>query len=186
MPFIFTPTEIPEVAYIEPRVFPDDRGEFSELYKASDFAVHGIPGPFVQVNQSISKQNVLRGLHFQNPPRAQSKIVSVMSGEVFDVAVDIRKGSPTYGKWVGRTLTAEKRNLLYIPAGFAHGFCVLSDSATLTYLCTDEYAPEQEAGIIWSDETIGIAWPVQNPLISEKDAAFPSFVEANNQFEYHE
>lgn len=109
-----------------------------------------------------------------------------MAGEVFDVAVDIRKGSPTYGQWVAEVLSAEKRNMLYIPAGFAHGFCVLSDEAILTYLCTDEYAPQNEGGIIWNDPAIGITWPITNPLVSEKDAVFTSLEEADNRFVYNE
>lgn len=186
MPFEFTATDIPGVMKVQPRVFSDDRGEFTELFKSSDFTGEDIKGPFVQMNQSVSKQNVLRGLHYQNPPKAQGKLVGVMDGEVFDVAVDIRKGSPTYGKWVGEVLTAEKRNMLYIPAGFAHGFCVISQQATFTYLCTDEYAPEYEGGIIWNDPAIGIEWPIENPLVSEKDAVFPGLENADIQFTYDE
>lgn len=186
MPFEFSPTDIPDVKRVQPRVFPDDRGEFAELFKASDFTKGGVGQPFVQMNQSVSKKNVLRGLHYQNPPNAQAKLVGVMAGEVFDVAVDIRKGSPTYGQWVAEVLSAEKRNMLYIPAGFAHGFCVLSDEAILTYLCTDEYAPQNEGGIIWNDPAIGITWPITNPLVSEKDAVFTSLEEADNRFVYNE
>lgn len=185
MPFSFQRLEIPEVVLIEPKVFQDGRGFFMETYKFSDFAAFGITERFVQDNHSRSRRGVIRGLHYQNPPRAQGKLVRVVVGEIFDVAVDIRKGSPTYGKWVGERLSADNKRMLYIPPGFAHGFCVLSEVAEVVYKVTEEYAPEHEAGIIWNDPAIGISWPIANPIISEKDAAFPVLREAENRFIYN-
>ncbi|MCD6155401.1 MAG: dTDP-4-dehydrorhamnose 3,5-epimerase, partial [Candidatus Verstraetearchaeota archaeon] len=178
MPFQFKRLEIPEVILIEPKVFQDERGFFMETYKYSDFAAFGIAERFVQDNHSRSVKGVLRGLHYQNPPHAQGKLIRVVVGEIFDVAVDIRKGSPTYGKWVGVKLSAENRRMLYIPPGFAHGFCVLSDVAEVVYKVTAEYAPECEAGIIWNDPGIGIEWPIKHPIISSKDAQWPTLREA--------
>lgn len=182
MPFEFEQCEIPEVILVKPRIFQDERGQFLELYKATDFKANGVNAGFVQINQSTSRQNVLRGLHYQNNPKAQGKLVTVTKGEIFDVAVDIRKGSPMYGKWVGRTLDAATKHMLFIPAGFAHGFCVLSEEADITYYCTEEYSPGDEGGIIWNDPTINIEWPVQSPLISQKDLEFPGLEEAKNNF----
>lgn len=184
MPFRFTRLEIPEVVLIEPAVFPDERGFFMEAYKYSEFAAFGISERFRQDNHSRSRKGVLRGLHYQNPPKAQGKLVRAVAGEIFDVAVDIRKGSPTYGRWVGATLSAENKAMLYIPAGFAHGFCVLSEAAEVLYKTTEEYAPECEAGIIWNDPEIGIRWPVEDPIISPKDARWPPLKEAVNGFTY--
>lgn len=184
MPFTFEKLDIPEVLHITPHVFSDDRGEFSELFKASDFAANGVPDLFAQVNQSVSARGVLRGLHYQKQPNAQGKLLRVVKGEIFDVAVDIRQGSPTYGHWVGRTLSAEKKNMLYIPTGFAHGFYVVSEMAEVVYFCTNEYAKEQEAGIIWNDPAIGITWPGTAPLLSEKDEAYPLLKDADNDFQY--
>ena len=184
MPFQFKRIEIPEVILIEPKVFQDERGFFMETYKYSDFAAFGIAERFVQDNHSRSVKGVLRGLHYQNPPHAQGKLIRVVVGEIFDVAVDIRKGSPTYGKWVGVKLSAENRRMLYIPPGFAHGFCVLSDVAEVVYKVTAEYAPECEAGIIWNDPGIGIEWPFKHPIISSKDAQWPTLREAVNGFRY--
>ena len=184
MPFQFKRIEIPEVILIEPKVFQDERGFFMETCKYSDFAAFGIAERFVQDNHSRSVKGVLRGLHYQNPPHAQGKLIRVVVGEIFDVAVDIRKGSPTYGKWVGVKLSAENRRMLYIPPGFAHGFCVLSDVAEVVYKVTAEYAPECEAGIIWNDPGIGIEWPIKHPIISSKDAQWPTLREAVNGFRY--
>lgn len=184
MPFTFEKLDIPDVMYITAQSFSDDRGQFSELYKASEFSAQGIPDLFVQVNRSVSKQSVLRGLHYQKQPKAQGKLVAVMRGSIFDVAVDIRQGSPTFGKWVGRELTAEKKDMFYVPTGFAHGFYVLSDEAEVLYFCTNEYAKDQEAGIIWNDPTIGVTWPGDKPLLSEKDALLPTLAEADNNFQY--
>jgi dTDP-4-dehydrorhamnose 3,5-epimerase len=185
VPFSFQRLEIPEVVLIEPKVFQDGRGFFMETYKFSDFAAFGIAERFVQDNHSRSKKSVIRGLHYQNPPKAQGKLVRAVVGEIFDVAVDIRRGSPTYGKWVGEKLSSENKRMLYIPPGFAHGFCVLSAEAEVVYKVTEEYAPEHEAGIIWNDPDIGISWPIANPIISEKDAALPCLKEAENRFIYN-
>ena len=173
MSFTFTHLAIPDVILIEPRVFPDERGFFMESYKYSEFSAFGIKERFVQDNHSHSTKGVLRGLHYQKAPKAQGKLVRVVVGEIFDVGVDIRKGSPTYGKWVGEVLSAENKRMLYIPAGFAHGFCVLSKEAEVLYKTTEEYAPEYDAGIIWNDPKIGIQWPIEHPILSNKDAALP-------------
>ncbi|MBT9132295.1 dTDP-4-dehydrorhamnose 3,5-epimerase [candidate division NPL-UPA2 bacterium Unc8] len=173
MPFKFDRLAIPEIVVITPEVFSDDRGFFAETYKYSDFAAFGIKERFVQDNYSCSVQGVLRGLHYQRHPKAQGKLVQVIFGEIFDVAVDIRKGSPTYGKWVEITLSAEKMQMLYIPAGFAHGFCVLSEKADVVYKTTEEYSPEHDTGIIWDDPKVGIHWPVKQPIVSVRDAGLP-------------
>lgn len=185
MPFRFKRLEIPEVVLIEPEVFSDERGFFMETYKHSEFFAFGIRAHFVQDNHSRSIRGVLRGLHYQNPPMAQGKMVRVMLGEIFDVAVDIRKGSPTYGKWVGMRLSAENRRMLYIPEGFAHGFCVLSDVAEVIYKVTEEYSQEHESGICWNDPDIGINWPIEKPLLSARDAVLPPLRKAGNYFVYH-
>ncbi len=164
---------------IQPTVFGDARGYFMETYNYEDFKAAGLDMVFVQDNQSSSTKGVLRGLHFQRE-HTQGKLVRVVSGEVFDVAVDIRKGSKTFGKWFGVTLSAEKKNMFYIPEGFAHGFYVLSDTAEFTYKCTDFYDPSSEGGIKWDDPTIAVDWPIPEgvtPNISEKDAKHPAFSE---------
>lgn len=176
--FNFIETGIPGVIVIEPTVFGDARGYFMETYQAEEYAAAGIPGPFVQDNQSRSTKGVLRGLHFQRE-HTQGKLVRILSGEVFDVAVDCRPASPAFGKWVGVTLSAENKKQLYIPQGFAHGFLVLSDTAEFTYKCTDYYDHAAEGGIPWDDPAIGIVWPhVDCPLnLSEKDRLHPGFAE---------
>ena len=156
--FNFIQTEIPGVVVIEPTVFGDDRGYFMETYQIDDFAAAGIGKPFVQDNQSRSTKGVLRGLHFQKN-HTQGKLVRVTLGEVFDVAVDCRPHSATFGKWVGVTLSAENKRMLYIPEGFAHGFLVLSDVAEFTYKCTDVYDPTSEGGIPYDDPTVNVQWP---------------------------
>jgi len=186
LPFIFKNLKIPEVILIEPKVFPDERGFFLETYKFSDFFDAGITENFVQDNHSKSKYGVLRGLHFQNDPKAQGKLVRCIKGEIFDVAVDLRRNSPKYGKWVGEILSEENKKMLYIPNGFAHGFCVLSSEAEIIYKCTEEYVPGCDAGILWNDETIGIDWPVVDPIISEKDSLLPNLVDSNVNFRYGE
>jgi dTDP-4-dehydrorhamnose 3,5-epimerase len=169
--FKFTKTEIPEVILIEPQVFGDDRGFFLEAYKKSEFNNNGIIVDFVQDNHSKSKAKVLRGLHFQTGSSAQAKLVRCIKGEIFDVAVDLRQGSPTFLKWVGYVLSEENKKELFIPAeGFAHGFCVLSDEAEITYKCSREYDSKSEVGIIWNDKHIKVNWPISQPFISEKDA----------------
>jgi len=179
MPFNFRELEIPGVILVEPRLFPDHRGFFMEAYKQTDFAGAGIAGPFVQDNYSRSTRNVLRGLHFQKSPMQQGKLVRCLRGSVFDVAVDIRKGSPTFGKWVGTVLSEDNNQMLYVPPDFAHGFLVLSDIADVSYKCTSEYSQEYDRGIIWSDPDINISWPADNPLVSDKDAALPRLKDAD-------
>lgn len=177
MPFRFQELEIPGVMRIEAQRFEDARGFFMETYKASPFAAHGIPA-FVQDNYSHSVRGVLRGLHYQQQPKAQGKLVSALTGRIFDVAVDIRPDSPTYRRWVGEELSRENGHMLYIPPGFAHGFCVLSEEADVVYKVTEEYAPELDRGIMWNDPQIGIRWPVSEPILSPKDAQLPSLEEA--------
>jgi dTDP-4-dehydrorhamnose 3,5-epimerase len=183
MPFRFRPLQIPDVILIEARAFGDDRGFFVETYRQSEFVANGIADHFVQDNYSFSLRGVLRGLHYQKHPQAQAKLVRAVQGEVFDVAVDIRAGSLTYGEWVGETLSAENGHMLYVPPGFAHGFCVLSSEAGLAYKVTAEYAPALERGIRWNDPQIGIRWPIQDPLLSERDEALPLLNEADHDFE---
>ncbi len=182
MPFRFNRLTIPEVILIEPRVHDDHRGIFLELYKRSEFEAYGIRHAFPQANLSHSVRNVLRGLHYQYHPKAQAKVVTVVSGEIFDVAVDIRHGSPTYGRWIGVRLSDEHPQMLYIPEGFAHGFCVVSDEANVLYEASAEYAPECEGGIAWNDPEIGIHWPVETPILSNKDAGFPPLSAARPGF----
>lgn len=167
-----TPTELPEVLLVEPKVFGDARGFFYKGYQAERYAAAGIPGPFVQDNLSRSARGTLRGLHFQEP-KGQGKLVQVLRGRVFDVAVDVRTGSPRFGRWVGVELVEEPLRQLWIPPGFAHGFCVLSESADFFYRCTELYAPAAERAIAWNDPRIGIRWPIEQPLLSAKDAAAP-------------
>ena len=172
-----TPLEIPDVLLLEPKVFGDDRGFFMEMFHAARYAAVGIPGPFVQDNYSRSAKGTLRGLHFQEP-QAQGKLVQVLAGAVYDVAVDVRRGSPTFGKWVAAELSSENRRQLWIPAGFAHGFCVVSDSADFHYKCTALYSPETERSIVWNDPDLAIPWPVAAPLLSPKDAGAPRLQDA--------
>jgi dTDP-4-dehydrorhamnose 3,5-epimerase len=182
MPFEFTQLEIPGLVLVQPQVFGDNRGFFFELYKHSDFARGGIVEHLVQDNYSKSAKGVLRGLHYQKTPRAQGKLVMCLKGGIYDVAVDIRKGSPRYGKWVGVELTEENRLMLFVPPGFAHGFQVLSDTAEVLYKCTDEYSPADDRGIIWNDLDINIAWPLRDPVLSGKDKIHPALRDADNNF----
>lgn len=186
MPFEFERLAIPEVVLIEPKVFADQRGFFLETYKLSEFAAFGIRQRFVQDNHSRSAKGVLRGLHLQRPPAAQGKLVRAITGEIFDVAVDLRYGSPTYARWLGVVLSAENRRMLYIPAGLAHGFCVLSDWADVVYKATAEFSPQHDAGVAWDDPDIGVRWPVENPILSEKDAGLPQLRDADPGFRYEE
>jgi len=183
MPFTFQQMKIPDVILIEPKIYTDTRGYFTETYKRSEFIENGINENFVQDNWSHSMKGTLRGLHFQKQPKAQAKLVMVLKGEVFDVAVDIRKGSSTYGKWVGLNLSGKKAQMLYIPAGFAHGFCVLSDEADFVYKVSDEYSPELDSGILWNDPDIDIDWPITDPLLSAKDMALPLLKDADLDFD---
>jgi dTDP-4-dehydrorhamnose 3,5-epimerase len=182
MPFEFTQLSIPGPILIKPRVFSDGRGYFLELYKYSDFAAAGINAHLVQDNFSQSVKGVLRGLHYQQQPKAQGKLVFCTRGEIFDVAVDIRRGSPHYGKWVGVEVSEVNRSMLYIPPGFAHGFQVVSEKAEVMYKCTEEYSPAQDRGIIWNDPEIKVVWPLSEPLLSGKDEKNPPLREADNNF----
>lgn len=181
--FVFNKTEIEGVYIIDVQVYGDNRGYFMETYQENAFKKAGLDYRFVQDNQSRSKKGVLRGLHFQKT-HPQAKLVRVLEGEVFDVAVDLRKNSPTYGKYVGALLSGDNKKMFMIPRGFAHGFVVLSDTATFAYKCDEFYHPEDEGGIIWNDPTVGIDWPFGGePLLSEKDLKNPTLQEANVFFD---
>jgi len=179
MPFTFMKAPIEGLVIIEPRAFPDERGYFMESYKQSDFEKAGILGPFVQDNHSRSRRGVLRGLHFQRPPYAQGKLVRVSRGRAWDVAVDLRGGSPTFGKYFALELSEFNRLMFWIPAGFAHGFLALEDDTELQYKCTAEYNAASDGGLRWNDPDIAIAWPdIGIPyLVSAKDAALPTLRE---------
>ena len=184
--FKFNETSIEGVYIIEPAVFGDERGYFLETYNKQDFHNAGLTMDFVQDNESKSTKGVLRGLHFQTK-HTQGKLVRVISGEVFDVAVDLRKGSKTFGKWEGVILNGQNKKQFYIPEGFAHGFLVLSDEAVFNYKCTDFYAPEYDAGLLWNDEEIGIKWPlsgIDNIILSEKDKIQKKLKEIDVPFNY--
>lgn len=170
------PTEIPDVLLVEPRVFRDDRGFFLETYHAEKCRQGGLDATFVQDNHSKSVGGALRGLHSQrNQP--QGKLVRCIEGRIWDVAVDVRRGSPTFKQWVGYELTADNFLQLYIPEGFLHGFCVLSDTAQVEYKCTNLYAPDDELSVIWNDPELGIDWPIDEPVLSKRDAAAPRLAE---------
>jgi dTDP-4-dehydrorhamnose 3,5-epimerase len=186
MPFSFKSLGITEVILIEPIVFRDERGFFMETYKILDFIAAGIKENFIQDNHSRSNKGALRGLHYQNPPYAQGKLVRVVRGEIFDVVVDIRRDSPTYSKWVSVILSEENKNMLYAPEGFAHGFYVLSEVAEVIYKTTNVYSPEAESGIIWNDEALNIEWHTKAPILSEKDKKWPTLKDANIKFYYNE
>lgn len=169
----FTRLEIPDLILIEPKVFGDPRGFFFESFQQQKFAENGIRENFVQDNHSQSSRGVLRGLHYQIPPKAQGKFVRVIRGEVFDVALDVRKNSKTFGKHVVTILSDENKKMLYVPPGFAHGFCVLSEEAEFLYKVTEFYSPEHERGVLWNDPALKIDWPKLDYLLSEKDKALP-------------
>jgi dTDP-4-dehydrorhamnose 3,5-epimerase len=169
-------TALPGVLVLEPKAFGDARGFFMETWNRRRYVEAGLPGEFVQDNVSFSQHGVLRGLHYQHP-NAQGKLVYVLQGEVFDVAVDVRVGSPSFGRWVGVTLSADNRRQFWVPPGFAHGFCVTGETALFCYKCTELYAPEHEGSILWNDPAIGIAWPLEHPTLSAKDAAAPPLAE---------
>jgi len=162
-------TKLKGVIVIKPKVFEDARGYFFESYNREVFLKAGLDLDFVQDNQSLSQKGVLRGLHFQNPPFAQGKLVRVISGAVYDVAVDIRKDSPTYGEWFGQELNEKNKWMMYIPPGFAHGFVTLEDNTVFSYKCTNFYDKNSEDCLLWNDSDIGINWPIESPLLSEKD-----------------
>jgi len=170
----FRKTEIEGLIIVEPEVFRDERGFFMETYHLKKFTDGGIKQAFVQLNHAHSVKNTLRGLHFQFP-QVQSKLVWCVSGAIFNVAVDVRKTSQTFGKWFGINLSVENKLQFFVPVGFAHGYCVLSETADVSYAVTDFYAPHHEGGIIWNDPALNISWPVKNPLVSGKDRLLPSF-----------
>jgi dTDP-4-dehydrorhamnose 3,5-epimerase len=173
MAFRFTPTEIPDVVLIEVDTYPDDRGFFRETYKESGYAEGGFPWTFVQANFSKSRKDVVRGLHFQYQPAGIGKLVSVTHGRILDVAADIRPDSPTYKRWVSAELSGENGSMLYVPPGFAHGFCALEDDCLVNYMMTGEYSPVHDAGVRWNDPEIGIEWPIDEPILSPKDSNQP-------------
>lgn len=174
MPFEFTPQPLAGVVTIRPRVLRDARGCFFESYKASEFHAAGITAPFVQDNDSVSTRGVLRGIHYQLAPHAQGKLVWVVQGTVWDVCVDLRRGSPSLGRWFGTTLSDENRTMVFMPPGCGHGFLVLSETAHVHYKCTQEYVREAERGVRWDDPTLAIDWPLRDVVVSAKDAALPS------------
>ena len=182
MPFEFERLNIEDVRIIKAKKFEDPRGFFAELYKDEDFAQAGIKMIIRQISFSKSQKGVLRGLHFQLNPFAQAKIVRVISGEVFDVAVDLRKSSKTFGHWTGANLKSGDFNMLCIPEGFAHGFEVLSETVEFEYLCSQVYAPKYERGLIYNDPSLNIGWKTKNPIVSEKDLKFPSFSKDEQYF----
>jgi dTDP-4-dehydrorhamnose 3,5-epimerase len=177
-------TDIEDVKIIEPQIFRDDRGYFLETFHLSRFKSAELPPDFVQDNLSFSVKNTLRGLHFQIT-RPQAKLIQVISGEILDVAVDIRPASATFGRWVGVHLSERNKRQIFIPEGFAHGFCVLSDGAHVAYKCSDFYDPDDEGGILWSDAAIGIDWPTSHPIVSPKDARLPVIGDIPPEKLYH-
>ena len=172
----FVQTDLPGVLVIEPDVHQDPRGFFLETYHAAKYRAGGIEAPFVQDNHSRSIRGTLRGLHLQ-PGRPQGKLIRVVEGEIFDVAVDVRRRSPTFGRWVAVTLSAENFKQCYVPPGFAHGFCVLSQDAQVEYKCTDLYEPASEIGVAWNDPVLAISWPIAQPLLSDRDRRNPTLAE---------
>jgi dTDP-4-dehydrorhamnose 3,5-epimerase len=184
MPFEFTETKLVDVILVTPKVFPDSRGSFWECYKKSDFAANGIADDFVQDNHSISHKNVVRGLHFQRPPQDQAKLVRCTAGVVFDVVVDIRCGSPTFGQWEGFTLSSDNRKILYVPTGFAHGFASLADNSELSYKVSQEFHAPSEGSVAWDDSDLKIDWPVDSPMISEADQGNPLLRQLPDVFQF--
>jgi len=178
MPFEFEKLKLEGLVLVKPRVFPDDRGFFIENYKKSDFEKAGITEDFVQDNHSKSAKGVLRGLHYQRGAAAQGKLVRCTAGAILDVAVDMRKTSATYGQWAAEELNAQNARMLYVPPGFAHGFLVLSDTAEIMYKCTTEYSPKDDAGIIWNDPDVAVAWGIKEPILSAKDRVLPRLKDA--------
>jgi len=179
MPFSFIMLEIEDLIMVTPRIFEDERGFFYESYKNSEFTENGINVTFVQDNRSFSVQGVIRGLHYQLSPFAQGKLVQCVQGEIYDVAVDIRRSSPTFGKWLGVFLSSENKKMIYIPPGFAHGFSTLSETAEVMYKTTSEYNQQSERGIIWNDPDLNIDWKTSQIKLSEKDKIFPLFKNAD-------
>jgi dTDP-4-dehydrorhamnose 3,5-epimerase len=182
------PLDIPDVLLITPQKFKDSRGYFTETYQATDFAELGIRCSFVQDSQALSiPSNTVRGLHFQRPPMSQAKLVRVLRGRIFDAVVDIRRGSPTYGRWCAATLTAEGGEQLFVPHGFAHAYCTLEPNTEVFYKVDNLYSKDCDAGLLWNDPTIGISWPVaeQDAIMSEKDRNLPLLVNFNTPFQAH-
>ena len=175
MPFTFRQLDLPGAVLIEPRIIPDPRGFFLEVFKASEFGPAGVPTNFVQENHSASTRGVLRGLHYQRAPKSQGKLVRAVAGTIFDVIVDMRQDSPACGKWEAVELSAENRHMLYVPPWCAHGFCVVSERAEIVYLVTQEYSPQDEAGVAWDDPALNIPWPVAGPILSRRDAQWGAF-----------
>lgn len=182
MAFTFHPLAIRDVVLVRPQRHLDDRGYFKEVYRAADFAAAGISEPFVQDNLTLSVRGVLRGLHYQLPPESQGKLVGVVRGSIYDVAVDLRRGGPTYGKWIARTLDVDSGEMLWIPPGFAHGYYTLSETADVFYKVTRPYAPELARGIRWDDPALGISWPGADPMLSEADRKQPTLQRAEHPF----
>jgi dTDP-4-dehydrorhamnose 3,5-epimerase len=178
LPFEFKALPIKGLVLIKAKAFPDGRGFFAELYRSTLFHDGGIAFECRQINHSHSDRGVLRGLHYQLDPKAQAKLIQVVAGEIFDVAVDIRKNSATFGRWFGVRLSAEEHSALFIPEGFAHGYCVLSLSADVIYSCSQEYSPEHERGILWNDPAIAIDWPISDPTVSNRDLVWPTLQSA--------
>lgn len=184
MPFTFESTTIPGMTRIRLKTFGDARGSFMELYKAVDFHGAGIGEEFVQDNFSLSVKGVLRGLHFQRDPMAQGKLVTALDGVIYDVCVDLRKGSPAYGRWEGFTLSSDSPEMLYLPPGCAHGFCVLSERALFLYKVTEVFSLEHDGGILWNDPDLGIDWPVTEPVVSGKDGLLPRLRDTDPGFRF--
>jgi len=178
-------TSIDEVKIIEPKVFKDNRGFFMESFNDKQFREHGLTYDFIQDNHSLSlEKDVIRGLHYQLNPQAQTKLIRVITGAIYDVVVDIRRGSPTFGKWVGVTLSGHNHQMLLVPKGFAHGFCTLAENTHVQYKVDEYYSPEHDKGILWNDPTLGIDWPTSNPILSDKDMNQPLLKNAKNNFQY--
>lgn len=184
MQFDIKNLEIPEVQLIQAKSFPDQRGTFLELYKRSTFKSLGIHDAFLQDNYSCSARGVIRGMHYQLHPSAQAKLVTVLRGEIFDVALDMRAGAPTYGKWVSSKLTDKDHAFIYVPVGFAHGFQALSKWADVVYKVSEEYSPEMERGVAWNDPAVNIPWPIQEALLSPKDLNLPALADAESNYAY--
>lgn len=181
MPFEFEKQYIEGVYLVKPKIFGDNRGFFMETYKESEFLANGIEVKFIQDNHSKSTKNVLRGLHYQAKPYAQAKLVRCIKGKIFDVVVDLRRDSKTFGKYLRVELSEEKRNMLFVPKGFAHGFAVLSDEAEILYKTDTEYSPSHDRGLLWNDEEINVDWGIDSPILSEKDKIQPKFSEINKE-----
>ncbi len=185
MPFIFKPTKFPEIVLVRPAVVPDERGSFTKIFNTEEFSKSGIVQPFVEDSISISKKNVVRGLHYQLSPHLEGKLVVILKGKVFDVVVDLRKGSPNFGKHISMVLHGKTFDALWVPPGFAHGYAVLQQDTRVMYKMTSHYFADKQRGIIWSDLKLGIKWPVKNPILSKRDSEFPTLGNAELNFDYN-